>query len=127
VEFAVRDSKGDLVLAELIEDNSGTINLNTVMEEFSFQFATFGNLTTIQFSDTSPCTDSSDGFLDNVSIQLLTILGDVNLDGSVNLFDVPPFVERLVSGTFQAEADINVDGVVNLLDVAPFVALLSGG
>ncbi len=53
------------------------------------------------------------------------VLGDVNLDGTVNLLDVSPFVDRVTGGQFQAEADINFDGVVGLLDVAPFVALLS--
>lgn len=55
------------------------------------------------------------------------ILGDVNQDGSVDLLDVSPFVELLVSGGFQSEADINGDGEVNLLDVSPFVDLLTGG
>ena len=54
------------------------------------------------------------------------LLGDVNLDGVVNLLDVAPFVDRISSGEFQAEADINGDGTVNLLDVALFVDLLSG-
>lgn len=55
------------------------------------------------------------------------LVGDVNLDGVVSLLDVAPFVNRLSTGTYQAEADINEDGFVNLLDVNPFVALLSGG
>ena len=54
------------------------------------------------------------------------LLGDVNLDGIVNLLDVAPFVDLLNSGDYQAEADINQDGQVNLLDVAPFVDLLNG-
>ncbi len=55
------------------------------------------------------------------------LLGDVNLDGTVSLLDVAPFVGRITTGTFQAEADINQDCSVNLLDVAPFVSLLTGG
>lgn len=55
------------------------------------------------------------------------LLGDVNLDGAVNLLDVDPFIDRLSTGTFQAEADINQDGQVNLLDVGPFIELLAGG
>ena len=55
------------------------------------------------------------------------LLGDVNLDGVVNLLDVGPFVDLISLGQFQAEGDINQDGKVNLLDVDPFVALLSGG
>ena len=53
------------------------------------------------------------------------LLGDVNLDGNVNLLDVEPFVDRLLTGTFQAEADTNQDGAVNLLDVDPFIEILS--
>lgn len=55
------------------------------------------------------------------------ILGDVNLDGAVNLLDVAPFIDRLGTGTYQAEADVNGDGVVNLLDVDPFISQVSGG
>ena len=53
-----------------------------------------------------------------------SILGDVNLDGEVNLLDVAPFVEAVTSGEFLPAADINCDGAVDLLDVAPFVDLL---
>jgi hypothetical protein len=56
-----------------------------------------------------------------------SLLGDVNLDGQVNLLDISPFVDLLSSGQYQAEADINVDDQINLLDVAPFVSILSGG
>ena len=54
------------------------------------------------------------------------LLGDVNLDGTVNLLDVGPFVELLGGGQYQPEGDINQDGVVNLLDVGPFVNILAG-
>ena len=55
------------------------------------------------------------------------LIGDINMDGDVNLLDVAPFVDLISTGTFQAEADINDDGDVNLLDVAGFVELLAGG
>lgn len=54
------------------------------------------------------------------------LLGDVNLDGVINLLDVAPFVEQVASQEFLAEADTNQDGLVNLLDVAPFVEILGG-
>ena len=54
------------------------------------------------------------------------ILGDVNMDGMVNLLDVAPFVNLLVGGGFSCEADINQDGIVDLLDVSPFIDLISG-
>ena len=53
------------------------------------------------------------------------LLGDVNLDGAVNLLDVQPFVDILTLGEFQNEADVNIDGFVDLLDVQPFVEILA--
>jgi hypothetical protein len=51
----------------------------------------------------------------------------VNLDGEVNGLDVDPFVNLLLTGTYQCEADVNKDGEVNGLDVDPFVEILVGG
>lgn len=62
-------------------------------------------------------------YLENIEEVLL---GDINLDGVVDLLDVAPFVELLTTDVFQAEADINQDGEVDLLDVAPFVNVLTG-
>ena len=53
------------------------------------------------------------------------VLGDVDLNGFVNLLDVAPFVEVLLQGIYQAEADVNQDQEVDLLDVEPFVELLT--
>ena len=54
-----------------------------------------------------------------------TLLGDVNLDGVVDFFDLDLFVSVLTSLTFQDEADINRDGVVNFFDITPFIGILS--
>ena len=53
------------------------------------------------------------------------LLGDVNRDDTVNFLDISPFVSRLTTGTFQAEADVNQDGVVSFLDISSFIVLLS--
>ena len=53
-------------------------------------------------------------------------LGDINHDKVVNLLDVGPFVDALLTNTFLCEADVNLDGVVDLQDVGPFVELLVG-
>ena len=52
-------------------------------------------------------------------------LGDVNRDGSVNFFDISPFIALLTTGTFQLEADMNGSGVVNFFDISPFITALS--
>jgi hypothetical protein len=63
-------------------------------------------------------------------------LGDLNCDGSVNAFDIDPFVLALTDPAGYAAAwpdcdimlaDINGDGEVNAFDIDPFVELLTGG
>lgn len=54
------------------------------------------------------------------------ILGDVNLDGVVDFFDISPFIEILSSQGFQTEADLDLDLDVDFFDIAPFIAVLSG-
>ena len=84
---------------------------------------TLGICEAISADGTKICGHS---FFNNSWILTITpecLLGDVNLDGAVNLVDVAPFIDRLTTGTFQKEADVNVDGVVDLLDVAPFIEL----
>ena len=66
-------------------------------------------------------------FIGNAFIRIpVFVLGDINMDGNVDLLDVQPFVALISTGQFQIEADINKDGLVNLFDVAPFVDLLVG-
>lgn len=54
------------------------------------------------------------------------LLGDCNLDGSVDFFDIAPMIGFLTTGGFLEEADCNEDGVVSFLDIAPFIAILTG-
>ena len=64
---------------------------------------------------------------DNVVLTLTDafLLGDVNLDGTVNFLDISPFISLLSSGVYQDEADITRDGIVNFFDISPFIELLS--
>ena len=54
-------------------------------------------------------------------------VGDVNMDGAIDLLDVGPFVAAITAGNNLCEADIDGNGAVDLLDVGPFVDLLTGG
>ena len=55
------------------------------------------------------------------------LLGDVNCDGNVNLFDIQPFIDVLSGiASFKPQADLNGDGVANLFDIAGFIVALTG-
>ena len=62
-----------------------------------------------------------------LTVTLVTppVLGDVNMDGVVDFFDIQPFISVLSSRTFQAEADIDGNGVVDFFDIQPFIGLLN--
>ena len=134
--------EGDPMVVEISNDNG--MNWTTV-EDFSdnnnssggwmlamidiAEFTTPTNQMRVRFtvSDTGSASVVEAG-VDDVRIQAVdcnsVLLGDINMDGEVNLLDVQGFVDLLINGGFQAEADINGDGVVNLEDVQPFVDLL---
>ena len=56
----------------------------------------------------------------------LALIGDINLDGSIDFLDISPFIELLAASDFLFEADINGDGMVDFFDISPFIALLAG-
>ena len=87
---------------------------------FSFRFNEEGNPDTLSANIDLDGEGAAAGNFQVITVTPV-IPGDLNRDTVVNLLDVSPFVDRISTGTFQAEADVNQDGNVNLLDVAPFV------
>lgn len=55
----------------------------------------------------------------------VTVLGDANLDGVANFFDIPQFVSILSAAAYQDEVDCNADGHCDFFDIKPFVDCLS--
>ena len=56
------------------------------------------------------------------------LLGDVDLNGTVDFLDITPFIGVLSGSGIpnQPEADCDESGVVDFLDITPFIAILSG-
>ena len=63
--------------------------------------------------------------LELVVLNDVVLLGDMNLDGEVDFFDIAGFISVLAASSFQAEADIDVNDEVDFFDIAPFIDLLS--
>ncbi len=56
------------------------------------------------------------------------VKGDVDLSGTVDFFDIQPFIDVLSTPDgFQDEADADCNGVVNFFDIQPFIDILAGG
>ncbi len=75
--------------------------------------------------------------VDNLILELREfVVGDVNCDGSIDFFDIDPFVMAITDPTGYAaaypdcdllSADCNGDGLVDFFDIDPFVGLITGG
>ena len=102
----------DVTLSGLLEDGSA----------FSF------DLNSVPVGDFFSDNDlfHSDATLTVTLVASNGLLGDVNLDGVVDFFDIAPFIAILADQTFQFEADIDGDQDVDFFDIAPFIALLAG-
>ena len=68
--------------------------------------------------------DSGTGFTSITAVSPV-LLGDVNLNGTVDFLDIAPFISILSTGAFQAEADVDQSGSVDFLDILPFIGILS--
>ena len=103
--------------------------LDSALSSCGFAMVAYGNGATgvmdIQAQNVQP-----NGTLGNV-----TVAGDMNCDGTINLQDIRPFVTALINpaGYSQqypccnaANADVNQDSFIDGLDVQPFVDLLLG-
>lgn len=61
----------------------------------------------------------------NLTVTSSIRLGDVDMNGVVDFFDIQPFIQVLSTGGDQLEADVNEDGLVNFSDIAGFISILS--
>jgi len=70
-------------------------------------------------------TWSFDNVVVTTSADTEVLLGDVDLNGEVNFFDINPFILILSAQGFQAEADCDESGEVNFFDISPFIDILA--
>ena len=53
-----------------------------------------------------------------------TIVGDINLDGIVNVLDVVQVVNLVLVNEYEENSDLNGDGIVNVLDIVQLVNII---
>ena len=57
----------------------------------------------------------------------ITIFGDINNDGILDVLDIVLMVNMVLNSEYHITADVNEDGFVNILDVVLMAAILVGG
>ena len=91
-------------------------------DNIDFEFA-LGSLGAILLPDQALNPSFGSATVELVSLPGV-LLGDVNLDGIVNFFDILPFISVLSADEFQFEADLNQDCEVNFFDIPLFITFL---
>ena len=56
----------------------------------------------------------------------MTVAGDVNVDGEVNIADVNTVIDMIISGNIESIGDVNGDGEVNIADIYALIDLILG-
>ena len=130
---AVREASGEFFsvlvpAADLADDGQAIVNLSN----FAFNGDIVdgipnGTVVEVSFQSLFGSGNAVDFTVQRISIinGSPLILGDINLDGEVDFFDISPFVSLLSGDGFQAEADIDQNGAVDFFDISPFIVLLS--
>ena len=56
----------------------------------------------------------------------LTLFGDINGDGTLNVNDIVLIVNSIMGGVYNANGDINNDNVLNILDIVTISTIILG-
>ena len=107
------------VLTDQGEDLSDWISL-----DFAFAVSADGRSIVGRGTNSSGNFEAFVATIDRVIEPVL--LGDVNLDNTVDFSDVSQFISILAAEDFQAEADVDQSGTVDFSDISPFIKILSG-
>ncbi len=66
-------------------------------------------------------------YVDDITFYYLETLGDVNLDGEINIADINAVIDVILSSSQGNAADVNGDGEVNVADVNSVIDMILGG
>ena len=114
-------NNGGVLETDPAKSNSGTNSLKIVGKADSRFASQFVSLKNRGFDPDKPVYTVS------ANIKTRFSLGDANLDGTADYFDIAAIRSLARSGTYLNEADVNRDGIVNALDVRLFISLRRSG
>ena len=55
---------------------------------------------------------------------ILNLIGDLNLDGVLNILDIVSLVNQILVNEYNVDSDLNSDGEVNILDIVQLINLI---
>ena len=131
--LAVRESSGEFFsvfvpAADLADDGQAVVDLSDFFFNGDMADGTpNGRIVEVSFQSPFGSGNAVDFSVQRISVvtEIPVVLGDVDMNGSVNFLDIAPFIDLLAFGEFKAEADTNLDQMVTFLDIAGFVQILT--
>ena len=115
----------DLSVGQAFTIEDRNVTLTATLTDGSI-FETDLNTSFGSFSSDNPDGASASATITVTVVADPVLLGDVNLDQTVDFSDISDFISILSINGFQAEADFDGNGMVDFSDISPFIAALSG-
>ena len=119
--FAIRNSNAEYVLDEINESIS--FNNPELVATRCYVESPFPNENAIYFGGFDP-----NGFLSTnkawIYKKILTLNGDFNNDGTINILDVVQLVNIVLENEYDSSFDMNEDEVINILDIVQLVNII---
>ncbi len=119
--FAKRDTNGEYTLEEI--DGLIGPNDSPLVATRCYANSPFQNESAIYFGGFDP-----NGFLATnkawIYKKIISLIGDLNLDGDINVLDAIQVVNYILINQYFINADINQDGLVNILDIVSLVNII---
>ena len=119
--FALRNNNAEYQLEEI----NGAISFedSPLVATRCYAQSPFANENAIYFGGFDP-----NGFLATnkawIYKKIITLSGDINYDGTVNILDVIQVVNLILSNGYEENADLNEDGFINVIDIIQIVNII---
>ena len=123
VEYAVPDAAGgEVVVAAPVTDFCDAADLGNFPLHLVYYYITYNAVTTgQQYSLKIPGMEL---IYANMPPDEQPAVGDVNLDGEINIADVNTVIDAILGGQMLPAADVNGDGEVNIADVNALIDII---
>ena len=122
-EYSVEDAGDEITLDVPVSEVCDAADLGNFPLHLVYYYITYNSVTTgEQYSLKIPGMELV--YASMPPDELQPALGDVNLDGEVNIADINTVIDVILSGNSLSTADVNGDGEINIADINAVIAII---
>ena len=105
-------------------DQNNNINFNNLNYNDNYSLNILSDLTNVLIANSNYNYSSSNDIVFSIAVNNSFNIGDVNLDGGINVLDIIIIVDLILSNEYNINGDINDDNQLNIVDVVQIINLI---